>query len=210
MPNLRFALFLCLAALAASLPAAAAEKTHLTFKKIPTQFIAALGDPAADSGSGAETWGLWRIDPGPRGVWLRHFEDLEAAGGLAPAQWQFESNDWWVDENGLLMEQPDFPVPPGHYLVTGDRETITVLTVHPAGPDGSRRWELANGASLYDVTHLPCRSARYTRIGDAAACTPARANLSDWPVAPGAVMPPIDGCHKQDYAVLFVIGVAAE
>ena len=41
-----------------------------TFKRIPTQFIAALGDPAATSGSGAQSWGLWRRDPGPRGVWL--------------------------------------------------------------------------------------------------------------------------------------------
>jgi len=35
------------------------------FKSIPTQFIAALGDPDATSGNGAQSWGLWRLDPGP-------------------------------------------------------------------------------------------------------------------------------------------------
>ena len=34
------------------------------------QFIAALGDPKATSGTGANTWGLWREDPGPQGVRL--------------------------------------------------------------------------------------------------------------------------------------------
>jgi hypothetical protein len=29
-------------------------------------------------------------------------------------------------------------------------------------------------------------------------------------VAPGATMPPVDGCNKQDYSVLIVIGIAAE
>ena len=45
----------------------------------------------------------------------------------------------------------------GKYLVTGGREVTTTLTVHADG-----RWELADGATLYDVTHLPCRAARYT------------------------------------------------
>ena len=38
------------------------------FKRIPTQFIAALGDPTSDSGSNAKEWGIWTVDPGPRGV----------------------------------------------------------------------------------------------------------------------------------------------
>ncbi|MFO0701061.1 MAG: hypothetical protein U0236_17705 [Nitrospira sp.] len=29
---------------------------------------------------------------------------------------------------------------------------------------GDRRWELDQGATLYDVTHLACRSARYTPV----------------------------------------------
>ena len=94
------------------------------------------------------------------------------------------------------MENPDFPMPPGKYVVTGDREVTTVLTVDDAGG-----WSLAKG-SLYDVTHLPCRAARYS------GGTPDDAKLADFPVTPGAEMPPIQGCaSKQDYAVLFVVGV---
>ena len=67
--------------------------------------------------------------------------------------------------------------------------------------DESGGWKLEKG-TLYDVTHLPCRAARY-RGG-----SPANANLKDFPVTPGAVMPSIDGCSgKQDYAVVFVVGV---
>jgi len=180
------------------------------FKRIPTQFIAALGDPHASSGSGAQLWGLWRQDPGPRGVRLDSYEQLKAAGGVAPANWGFDSTDWWLEENGLIMEQPDFPLPPGKYMVTGNREVMTVLTVHPMDKDGAQRWELDDGANLYDVTHLACRSARYTPAKSDDSCSPAKAQQSAFRVAPGASMPPVDGCNKQDYAVLFVIGVAVE
>ncbi|HUV23229.1 MAG TPA: hypothetical protein VMZ32_15640, partial [Gammaproteobacteria bacterium] len=62
-----------------------------TFRSVRTQFIAALGDPTASSGSGAQTWGLWRKDPGPRGVWLNNFEQqLVISGGVAPASWKFD------------------------------------------------------------------------------------------------------------------------
>ena len=189
-------------------PVHASVDEPIRFKRISTQFIAALGDPKARSGDGAQTWGLWRKDPGPRGVWLRDHEKLRAAGGVAPARWTFDADDWWVEENGLIMEQPDFPVPPGRYLVTGGRDVTTVLTVHPTGTDGERRWELHDGATLYDVTHLPCRSARYTPASGSGSCSPASADRSQWPVTPGATMPVIGGCHKQDYAVLFVIGIA--
>jgi hypothetical protein len=107
------------------------------------------------------------------------------------------------------MEQPDFPVPAGRYLVTGDREVTTMLTIHPVDAKGAQRWELADGAKLYDVTHLPCRSARYTPISGTGTCTPAKARQSEFPVTPGAAMPAVEGCKKQDYAVLFVIGVEA-
>ncbi len=199
---------LMLAALGRSADAASEGQTQ--FKRIPTQFIAALGDPGATSGSGAESWGLWRLDPGPRGVWLKNYEQLKAAGAVAPAQWQFDSTDWWLEEHGLIMEQPDFPVPPGKYVVTGDREVMTVLTVHPADKDGERHWELDDGATLYDVTHLPCRSARYTPATSASSCSPAKAHQAAFPVTPGGPMPPVEGCNKQDYAVLFVIAVAVE
>ena len=190
--------------------AQASSGEQIKFKRIPTQFIAALGDPGANSGSGAQPWGLWQIDPGMRGVWLDNYEKLEAAGGVAPAQWQFDGEDWWLEEHGLIMEKPNFPIPPGKYVVTGNREVTTVLTVHPKGNDGDQRWELDFGAKLYDVTHLPCRSARYTPATSCILCSPARAQQSAFPVTPGAVMPAVAGCNKQDYAVLFVIGMAVE
>jgi len=187
----------------------ATAESVVKFKRIPTQFIAALGDPAATSGSGAQSWGLWRRDPGPRGVWLKHYEALKAAGGHA-GDWRFDGSDWWLEEHGLIMEQPDFPVPPGKYVVTGEREVTTVLTVHPEDEDGERRWELDGGAKLFDVTHLPCRSARYTPTAGDGSCSPANAPQMSFPVEPGAAMPPVEGCNKQDYAVLLVIGVAVE
>ncbi len=79
--------------------------------------------------------------------------------GVAPKGWQFDKKDWWLEEHGLIMEKPDFPMPPGRYMVTGGREVTTVLTV-----DADGGWKLDNGAKLYDVTHLPCRSARYTQV----------------------------------------------
>jgi len=86
----------------------------------------------------------------------------------------------------------------------------TVLTVGPRQSDGSQAWALADGADVYDVTHLRCRSARYTPAESDDQCAPSAARERDFPVMPGAEMPPVDGCHKQDYAVLIVIGVAAE
>jgi len=177
-----------------------------SFRAIPTQFIAALGDPEASSGYGADSWGLWQRDPGPRGVWLKNYQQqLVDSGGIAPAKWDFDREDWWLDENGLIMEQPVFSVPPGKYIVTGDRDVIAVLTIHPMDDMGRHRWELGNGARLFDVTHLPCRSARYTPQSDKFTCTPANAQRDSFPVQPGGPMPVVSGCHKQDYAVLFII-----
>jgi hypothetical protein len=36
-----------------------------------------------------------------------------------------------------------------------------------------------------------------------------KANKKDFPVTPGAAMPAVSGCNKQDYAVLFVLGIEA-
>jgi hypothetical protein len=188
----------------------ATSDDQVIFKQIPMQFIAALGDPEASSGDGAQSWGLWRKDPGPRGVRLKNFDELTATGGVAPAQWKFDSGDWWLEENGLIMEQPDFPVPPGRYIVTGDREVMSMLTIHPADGNGERRWELNRGAKLYDVTHLPCRSARYTPADGVDSCSPANADRTAFRVKPGAPMPSVEGCNKLDYAVLFVIAVAED
>ena len=180
----------------------------MKFQRTSTQFIAALGNPEANSGCGAQSWGLWAIDPGPRGVRLSSFAQLNAAGGIAPAGWKFDATQCWLEEHGLIMEPPAFPLPPGKYLVTGDREVTTVLTIHPADAGGDSRWELGDHATLYDVTHLPCRAARYTSTTGAGSL--ANVHKTAFPVAPGATMPPIEGYDKQDYAVIFVIGVAAE
>ena len=48
-------------------------------------------------------------------------------------------------------------------MVTGGREVTTMLSI-----DAQGGWKLENGATLYDVTHLPCRSARYTSLGASA------------------------------------------
>ena len=135
-------------------------------RRVRTQFIAALGDPKASSGrGGAEKWGIWRIDPGPRGVYLNQFEKSVAnRGGKAPAGWQWDPSDFWIEEYGRVMEKPSFPVPAGRYLVTGGRQTTTVLTIEAPDSSGKQGWSLENG-TLFDVTHLPCRSARYTPTG---------------------------------------------
>ena len=186
-------------------PAAQAE---VKFHDIPTQFIAALGGPGETSGDNAQLWGLWSQDPGPRGVWLSLYPALMAEGGNAPAGWRFDGGDWWMEEHGLIMEQPQFPLAPGVYQVTGGREVTTTLTIGAPDANGAQSWELADGATLGDVTHLACRSARYVPEVSGAACSPAAARSFDFPVSPGAAMPAVSDCAKQDYSVLFVVGMA--
>jgi hypothetical protein len=180
-------------------PAQAQAAVPPGFKRIRTQFIAALGDPKSSSGEKSQDWGLWRDDPGPRGVYLKDYDYIVKNNFSGPDGWKFDTNDWWVEEHGLIMPPPSFPMSAGRYLVTGGREVTTVLTITEGGT-----WKLDDG-SLYDVTHLPCRSARYNP--NAGGGSPTTAKQSDFPVRPGAEMPPVTGCDKLDYAVLFVIGV---
>jgi hypothetical protein len=56
------------------------------FTPIEPQYIAALGAPGATSGNGAQSWGFWNQDPGPRACKLDHYDQLKAAGGVAPSQ----------------------------------------------------------------------------------------------------------------------------
>lgn len=194
------------AAAAAALPGAAwAAVDYSQFKRVPTQYIAALAAPDATSGDNAQAWGLWRQDPGPRGVQLDEYDGL--AGGVAPAGWHLDKSAWWLEEHGLIMESPDFPLPAGRYVVTGGRQVTSVLTVEPPGAGGKQRWALADGATLHDVTHLRCRSALYTPAKAGSSCSPKAARQSDFPVSPGAAMPPVADCAKQDYQVLIVIGM---
>lgn len=174
-------------------------------RRVQTQFIAALGDPKASSGTNGQDWGVWRIDPGPRGVYLTQYSQKMKQ---APAGWKFDPSEFWIEEFGRIMEKPDFPVPPGKYLVTGGRQMTTILTIDPMNESGQQSWSLDDG-TLYDVTHLPCRAAKYNPMPQCSA-SPANAVVSDFPVTPGATMPPVEGCTKQDYAVLFVLAVEDE
>ena len=201
---------LCSAALAmltlGMLGTASAESR---MSRIPTQYIAALGDPSANSGADAGTWGLWAIDPGPRGVWTDDFADLMAKDGVAPEGWQFDPASWWLEEHGLIMESPSFPLPAGQYVVTGGREVTSVLTVSPPDATGAQAWSLADGASVYDVTHLRCRAAVYT-AKEGQSCTPDKTPTGVFPMSPEKSMPAVEGCNKQDYQVLIVVGMMLE
>jgi len=189
--------------LAAALPAQA----EATFEPIATQYIAALGDAQATSGQDAQTWGLWAIDPGPRGIAIGDYADLVAHAYIAPAGWTFDPNAWWLEEHGLIMEAPIFPLPAGQYVVTGGRAITSVLTVQAPDATGKQSWSLADGASIYDVTHFGCRAARYAHTSTGQACTPDHAPLSAFPMSPSTVMPTVQGCSKQDYQVLIVVGM---
>jgi hypothetical protein len=193
------------AALALTLAAPSARAEGL-FSAFTPGFIAALGDPRATSGEDAETWGLWRQDPGPRGVELSDFAALQARGGVTSWNWTFDPKSWWLEEHGLIMESPAFPLPAGEYVVTGGRQVTAKLIVDPPDPDGHQHWQLSDGATLHDVTHLGCRSAVYTPE-PGAACSPEAVNPAAFPVSPGAAMPPVAGCRKQDYQVLILIGM---
>lgn len=183
-----------------------AAGAEVVFRDIPVQFIAALAGAGESAGDNAQDWGLWAVDPGPRGVWLSLAPALMAAG-VAPAGWRFEAGDWWLEEHGLIMEAPVFGLAPGAYLVTGGRAVTAVLTVAAPDATGAQAWSLSDGATLGDVTHLGCRAANYTPLAGAE-CAPTEARTFDFPVGPGEAMPPVGNCAKRDYAVLFVVGLA--
>jgi len=179
------------------------------FKRLkPTRFIAALGDSQTSEGTGAESWGLWERDPGPRGIPFDQFDEYSSSNGrVAPTGWEIDNQDFWLEEHGIWMETPKYDLSPGKYLVTGGRYQTNVLTIYPRDDEsGSKRWSLDKGV-LYDVTHLPCRSARYI-AEEGRDGSPLQARKEDFPVKPGAEMPAVNGCKKQDYAVLFVTGIA--
>lgn len=188
---------------ASQIPANAETK----FKSIPTQYIATLENKEAKSGKGAEGWGLWSVDPGPRGVRLSSYDTLVSSGSTAPTGWQFNQSDWWLEEHGLIMEAPQVGMPAGKYLVTGNREVQATLTVFEKDANGSQAWELSDNATIYDVTHLRCRAARYQPSSEAASCKPSSVNESYFPMTLGVAMPDVKDCSKKDYAVLFIIGV---
>ena len=73
----------------------------------PTRFVAALGSPTAQQGTNAQEWGMWRQDPGPRGVFLQNYEtDLVQRNNVAPiGGWTFNPQDWWIEEHGTCMKK---------------------------------------------------------------------------------------------------------
>jgi len=172
------------------LPAYAARSNG--YEKVsPLQFIAATGDPDASSGSGADSWGIWKTDPGPLGLPMRAYK----AGNTKP--WLDES-DFFLDENAIIMPPPQYPLPAGKYLVTGARTTTTGLTIDKEG-----NWKLDEG-KLLDVTHQPCRAARYTNG------SPNSVKGDGFHISPGGIMPDVQGTKKQIYSVVFIIGKQPE
>ena len=180
-----------------------------TYRKIPIQYIAALAPEGAKSGTGAETWGIWRRDPGPIGVWLKYYKALLKVGAIGPTGWRFDIDDWWLDENGLIMKAPDFPITPGQYYVTNGEQHISLLTIDSPDENGAQTWSLSDDKTIANVTHGPCRSARYTPEGATQTCTPENADQSAFPLKPGESPPDVSACHKKEYAVLIVFGVPA-
>jgi len=180
------------------------------FRRVRNQYIAALAPADATSGTGAETWGIWRVDPGPIGVWLRFYQLLRKAGNIAPADWRFDIDDWWLDENGLIMRAPDFPISPGQYYVTNGEDHIALLTIDPPDQNGKQGWSLSDGKTIGNVTHGPCRSARFTPVGASGSCSPENANLDAFPLKPGEQVPEVSQCNRQIYAVLIVFGFPVE
>jgi hypothetical protein len=63
---------------------------------------------------------------------------------------------------------------------------------------------LLSGA--FEVT-APCAIHRRQWVVHARS---ANAKQTAFPIAPGGAMPPVEGCAKQDYAVLIVIGMGVE
>ncbi|MEM7240779.1 MAG: hypothetical protein AAF429_01205 [Pseudomonadota bacterium] len=196
---------LMLSALGAAAGSAAGASGY-DYKNAPIHFIASLGAADATSGDGAETWGIWYGDPATRSVWLSMYPLIRQMGGFTPANWRIEEDDWWLDENGLIMQPPNFPIPAGKYLVTGDREVTTILTIEKPDESGNMKWSLKEGM-IYDVTHLPCRSSRYTPLNGSGTCLPDQADKRMFPIPVGYPLPSLEACHKQDYAVLIVIGL---
>ncbi|MEH6457693.1 MAG: hypothetical protein V7749_15300 [Cocleimonas sp.] len=179
-------------------------------RRIPTQYIATLALADEKSGTGAETWGLWEIDPGPIGVWLRLYQTLQKAGNIAPAGWRFDIDDWWLDENGLIMKAPKFPIPAGKYYVTNGEEHISLLSIEKPDVEGKQAWSLSDDKTIANVTHGPCRSARYTPEGATGTCSPKDADRSVFPLKPGEAPPLVTGCNRAKYAVLIVFAVPVE
>ena len=109
---------------------------------------------------GAKNWGVWERDPGPRGIPFDQFSTFASSTTshteLAPAGWEINSKDFWLEEHGIWMETPlPSNLQPGQHLVTGGRSRTSVLTIYPTGNKGEKRWSLDGGVShIYHAVAL--------------------------------------------------------
>ena len=121
------------------------------FKHVQTQYIVARGDPAANSGNDAQTWGLWDKDPGPRGCSLKNYKQLETTG-VASAKWPFDKKDWWLEEHGLIMEKPTFPLKVVTPLPLGARSKVSDnRRVWPSSPYRHKKYN-RRAVSTHDLS----------------------------------------------------------
>ena len=114
-----------------------------------------VGDPGANSGGGAQRGSL---APGPgRGRMAEQYEQLKAAGGVAPARWQFdEATGGW--KKTACHGEAGISAPSRQVRRHGWSGITTVLTISH-GQDGDRRWELRGDArSMTDAPALPLRA----------------------------------------------------
>ena len=182
---------------------------QLYYQRTPTQYIAALADPSATSGNNAETWGWWSRDPGPFGVPLSYYDRIQQMGGRGPGGWGFDLDDWWLDENGILMEPPEFPMPAGAFYVTNGEGSYALLTVSDADDGGHKAWSL-NRLNIGGVTHGPCRAGRYSPVGATGTCAPDIIDQAIFPLPLGAEPPAVRGCNMVEYEVLIIFGVPVD
>ena len=93
------------------------------------------------------------------------------------------------------------------YFVTNGEEHFSLLTIEDPDAEGKQSWSLSDDKKLANVTHGPCRSARYTPEGENGTCSPEYADRSAFPLKPGESPPLVSGCTRKNYAVLIVIGI---
>ena len=100
---------------------------------------------------------------------------------------------------GAFPRENDSPAPRLRALTAFPRRERVVY------PDGNRDAVAALSALLAPDVQLTSPDVRVLP----ADASPAKANARDFPVTPGAAMPAVAGCKKQDYWVVFVVALEA-
>ncbi|MEM6987666.1 MAG: hypothetical protein AAF499_14135 [Pseudomonadota bacterium] len=104
------------------------------------------------------------------------------------------------------MKSPEFPMPAGEYVVSNGVSNISLLRVDEPAAAGEQSWSLSDSMTIADVTHGPCRSARYRPRQTSGQCSPENAPQTVFPLGPGEQPPSVQYCDRKIYAVLIVIG----